>query len=94
MKQLIYLHTSALQSHQQQGNSQETISLIRQIVLTSKTPMYEQRNSLTEIEKIDFSQVLETLRLNTEEIKWKPPYEEMLSILSDEKRASVLEELV
>ena len=61
---------------------------------TSKTPMYEQRNTLTKIEKIDFSQVLETLRLNTEGIKWEPPYEEMLSILSDEKRASVLEELV
>jgi hypothetical protein len=56
--------------------------------------MYEQRNTLTEIEKIDFSQVLETLRLNTEGIKWEPLYEEMLSILSDEKRASVLEELV
>ena len=47
--------------------------------------MYEQHNSLTEIEKIDFSQVLEILRLNTEGIKWEPPYE---------KRASVLEELV
>ena len=56
--------------------------------------MYDQRNTLTKIEKIDFSQVLETLRLNTEGIKWEPPYEEMLSILSDEKRASVLEELV
>lgn len=56
--------------------------------------MYEQRNTLTEIEKIDFSQVLETLRLNTEEIKWEPPYEEMLSILSGEEWTSVLEELV
>jgi hypothetical protein len=68
--------------------------------------MYEQRNfaifSLTEIEKIDFSQVLETsaetLRRNTEEtksfIKWDGEQPEFVSTLETLEGPYTYEEMV